>query len=212
MTTTTPIRVLFVDDHPVVAAGLALRYGQREGFAVLGTAATVHDALEVLDAAGAARADGAGVDVVVADVQLAVPLTPRQVQALAARAHVVLFSARSTDPIVEQLRAAGAAAVVDKGAPLDELDAVLRAVATGAPLSTLMSSTSTASSLGAAALLSPREREVYRALARCQTPKEAAAALGIASSTVYCHIDRIRQKLGVSTLQEIVALALSDAR
>ena len=59
--------------------------------------------------------------------------------------------------------------------------------------------------------LSEREEHVFRALATCATPKEVAASLGIARSTVYCHIERIRQKLGVSTLQEIVALAYSSA-
>ena len=58
----------------------------------------------------------------------------------------------------------------------------------------------------------PRERDIFLALVRCQTPKEVAASFGLARSTVYCHIDRIRQKLGVETLQELVALDLASER
>jgi DNA-binding CsgD family transcriptional regulator len=39
-----------------------------------------------------------------------------------------------------------------------------------------------------------------------------AASFGLARPTVYCHIDRIRQKLGVETLQELVALDLASDR
>jgi DNA-binding NarL/FixJ family response regulator len=119
------------------------------------------------------------------------------------------------DAIAAQLLAAGADAAVDKATPLSTLDVLLQEVHAGrtttSPTTTTPSGTDAATT-SLEARLSAREREVSRALARCQTPKEVAAGLGIASSTVYCHIDRIRQKLGVQTAQEIVALALSSPR
>lgn len=194
------IKLLFLDDHPVVSSGLASRYAATPGFAVVGTASTFREAIEL--------AGLQATDLAVVDVQLATMLTPRQVMALAERCRVVLFSAHAADPSVKLLIAAGAAAAVDKAAALTELDAVLRRVHAGAP-----APTPTAPSAAARTtrdVLSDREYEVYRALARCETPKEVSASLGIARSTVYCHIENIRRKLGVETLQEIVARALAE--
>lgn len=201
-TSTTPIRLLFVDDHPVIAAGLAARYAALPDFAVAGTASSFQQAIDHIARANAADT---AVDIAVVDVQLEVTLSPRQVAALAERTRVVVFSGRSGDPIVQQLIAAGAAGALDKSAPLTALDALLRDVHAGVTTTTNLATATTAG-------LSEREREVFAALARCLTPKEVADTLGIARSTVYCHIDRIRQKLGVETLQEIVALALSPPR
>lgn len=196
------IRLFFVDDHPVISAGLAARYGSIDGFVVVGTATSFKDAIDRFSD------HSVEVDVAVVDVQLESVLTPRQVTALAAHTRVVLFSARAGDPLVQQLLDAGAAAAVNKGAPLAELDAVVTDVAAGR-LSAPSSAVSSAVSSTVQAL-SGRELEVYRALAACQTPKEIAANLGIARSTVYCHIDRVRQKLGLETLQEIVAHAFAE--
>lgn len=192
------IRLLFVDDHPVVSSGLALRYAAVDGFVVAGTAPTLRDAL--------ALAATSPVDVAVVDVQLDTLLTPRQVAALAAKCRVVLFSARTARPYVAQLLAAGAAATVDKGASLESLDAVLRDVHAGRPPPSPYTPPATATP----DLLSAREYDVYRELARCQAPKEIGASLGIATSTVYCHIENIRRKLGVQTVQEIVARACGE--
>ena len=192
------IRLLFVDDHPVVASGLAARYQVSSGFEVVGTAATLRDAMSFVRPRQ--------VDVAVVDVQLDTLLTPRQVGALAEHCRVVLFSARTAEAYVQQLLAAGGSAIVDKAAPLEELDAVLRDVHAGR----LASTTRPAQASDPVARLSARELEVYRALARCQTPKEVAASLGIARSTVYCHIEQIRRRLGVETVQEIIARAYGE--
>lgn len=192
------IRLFIVDDHPVVADGLAARYDAAEGFSVAGIAQSVSDAVYV-------AATGV-VDIALVDVQLGTLLTPRQVGSLAEHCHVVIYSARATDPYVQQLLAAGAAAAVDKAGPLAQLDRVLRDVHGGRAPGTTWAVPASATR----DLLSAREYEVYRALASCQTPKEVAASLGVARSTVYCHIENVRRKLGVETLQEIVARAASE--
>ncbi len=189
-----PVRLFFVDDHPVIASGLIGRYGGVAGFAVVGSAASVAEALSAHD----------DVDIFVVDFQLDTPLSPRQLSQLSARAAVVVFSGRADDAAVQACLGQGAAAVADKGLPLAELDRLLLRVAAGHRDAPTLTTAPPSSSFG----LSERELEVYRSLVRCQTPKEVAAELGIAKSTVYCHIDRIRQKLGVETLQEIVAHGL----
>lgn len=194
------IKLLFLDDHPVVASGLAARYAAASGFEVVAAVATFHEAIEIV-----ARHP---TDIAVVDVQLETLITPRQVASLAGHCRVVLFSARAGDPVVRPLLAAGAVAAVDKAAPLAELDAMLRDVHAGRTVDSVPTPPPAATT--ARALLSVREHAVFCALARCATPKEVAASLGIAASTVYCHIERIRQKLGVQTLQEIVARAYAE--
>lgn len=192
------IHVLLLDDHPVVLSGMAARYASLPEFEVAGTASSFAEAIRL--------ASERPVDVALADVQLGTTLAPRQVAALAERCRVVLFSAHGDDPLARRLLAAGASAIVDKAAPLDELDAIVRDVHAGrrAPADRAPVARTTRE------LLSERELHVYRALARCLTPKEVAATLGVARSTVHCHIESIRRKLGVETLHEIIVRASAE--
>lgn len=189
------IRLLLVDDHPIVGAGLAARYRQLDQFLVVATVDSIEAAL-----VEAARGEA---DVGVLDVYLTSPITPRDVRALCPHLRVVLFSGHATDPYVSSLLAAGAFAAVDKSGPLSQLDAAITE-AFAAPLPKVGEP---ASALGGDQQLTAREYEVYQALARCLTPKEIAAALSIAQSTVYCHVENIRRKLGLRTAQEIGAHA-----
>lgn len=194
------IRLLVIDDHPVVSSGLAARYEALPGFQVVGVAASVRDALRLT----AARS----VDVAVTDIQLDATLTPRQVSALCERVRVVLFSARGHEILVQHLLAAGASTAVDKLAPLEQLDAALRSAHAGHVTPTSPTKPPTRP----IEILSEREYAVYQALLRCQTPKEVAASLHIARSTVYCHIDNIRRKLNIQTLQELITQAYTTPK
>lgn len=188
------LRLFFVDDHPIVADGLMQRFA-RPGFTVVGSAPSVELALKQL-----ARAK---VDVVVLDVQLERLITPDDVRALTAHAKVVLFSSRRIDEHVRALLDAGAACFLDKVAPLSTLDETLFAVGRGE------AAPAHQQPVGVRALVSEREYEVYRALLVAPTPKEVAAHLGIAASTVYCHLDNLRKKLKVQSVPELVAHALT---
>ncbi|MER2560632.1 MAG: response regulator transcription factor [Myxococcaceae bacterium] len=181
------IRLLFVDDHPIVAEGLVSRFRATEGFSVIASVTTMEQALAVTEP----------VDVALVDVQLEVLTTPEQVAALTDRCRVVLFSARGLDQYVRSLLDAGASCFLDKAAPLDVLDDTLRRVHAGQPPPPRQD--------GVRSKLSAREYEVYRALASCHAPKEVAAKLGLAASTVYCHLENVKKKLGVHSLQELVA-------
>jgi DNA-binding NarL/FixJ family response regulator len=187
------VRLLFIDDHPIVADGLVRRF-TRPGFTVVGATSTVDHALRLVSTQR--------VDVVVLDVQLELLITPAHVAALAHHARVVLFSSRRVDQHVRSLLEAGATCFVDKALPLDQFDATLRAVAAGqAP--------QVQQPAGVRALLSEREYEVYRTLVSASTPKEIAARLGIATSTVYCHLESVKKKLDVRSVPELVAHALT---
>ena len=94
------IRLLFVDDHPIVAEGLVSRFRATDGFSVVASVTTMERALAITEP----------VDVALVDVQLEVLTTPEQVAALTDRCRVVLFSARGLDQYVRSLLDAGASA------------------------------------------------------------------------------------------------------
>lgn len=188
------IRLLFVDDHPVVTAGLVSRFASVEGFAVVGAVASLEAAVALVST----RA----VDLALVDVQLKVSTTALSLRPLCERCRVVLFSARSVDAQVRSLLAAGALAFADKALPLDELDALLRRVHAGERPGDAPASPSSG--------LSAREDEVFRALALGLSPKEVAAQLGLATSTVYCHLENVKKKLGLRSLQALVVHAAQN--
>jgi DNA-binding NarL/FixJ family response regulator len=187
------IRLLFVDDHPVVTEGLVARFGSVEGFEAVGAVATLEAALEV--------ATSRPVDLVLLDVQLKVPTTAARLRPLCERCRVVLFSARHPDAQVRSLLAAGAVAFADKALPLDELDRLLRRVHVGERPATPPHQPS---------VLSAREEQVFQALATGASPKEVAGQLGLATSTVYCHLENVKKKLGLHSLQALVVHAAQN--
>ncbi len=188
------IRLLFVDDHPVVTAGLVSRFASVEGFEVVGAVASLEAAVALVSTRV--------VDLSLVDVQLKVSTTAQRLRPLCGRCRVVLFSARPVDAQVRSLLAAGALAFADKALPLDELDALLRRVHAGERPGDAAASSRSG--------LSAREDEVFRALALGLSPKEVAAQLGLATSTVYCHLENVKKKLGLRSLQALVVHAAQN--
>ena len=58
--------------------------------------------------------------------------------------------------------------------------------------------------------MSAREEQVFRALATGASPKEVAAQLELATSTVYCHLENVKKKLGLHSLQALVVHAAQN--
>jgi DNA-binding NarL/FixJ family response regulator len=115
------IRVLVVDDHPVLRAGLEAVLRAEPGFVPVGAAADGHDGLRL--------ARRTRPDVVVVDRRLGAEdglALCRALRAEPTRPEVVLYTAAAREPGVEQqAAAAGVFRVVDKADDLDELfDAV----------------------------------------------------------------------------------------
>lgn len=123
------IRIVVVDDHPLIRIGLTAAFDGTAGMAVVGTAG------DGLEAVGTVRT--AGPDVVVMDVSMpglgGLEATRRIVAATPAVRVVVLTSYVATDGRV-RASAAGARAYLGKDEPLDALLAAVRAVAGGADL------------------------------------------------------------------------------
>ena len=193
------IRVVVADDHPVITEGLRRFFTPSDGVEIVATVSTI-DALRV------ALDIEARVDVIVLDVEIPGLDGIETVRDLRARCpRIVLFTHQEPNDYVTRLVQAGATGYVSKSAPVtDLLDAILTVVDGGTWLSdALRRNLAGVDPHPLHEQLTPRERVVFLALARGRTAKEIGFELDLAASTVYAHIERVRQKLGVDTLYDL---------
>jgi NarL family two-component system response regulator LiaR len=193
---TEEIRVLVIDDHPVVREGLRAYLQTRPGIEVVGEAG---DADSAVTAAGELRPDVALVDLVMPGAEgvstierlHALPEAPRL---------LVLTSFAGQDRVVPALRA-GASGYLLKDAPPSELEAAIRTVHRGGatlgpgvadPLMAEMSRPRAVVGLDA---LTPREREVLALLGRGLTNRDLAAELVVSEKTVKTLVSSVLSKL-----------------
>lgn len=205
------IRVLVVDDQPLVRDGLAILLERVEGIEVVATAAGGRQALRLL---GTLRPD-----LILMDLRMpgmdGIETTRR---ALAAHPGVVVL-ALTTYPDDRSLFAAlraGARGYLTKDATLQEITRALRAVASGATaLAPHAQSRLVTAALRPAAHsaadgpdgLTPREAEVLTLVAEGLRNKDIAARLAISTVTVKTHINHIFGKIGVADRAQAVSYA-----
>jgi two-component system response regulator DesR len=199
------VRVMVVDDHRMVADGLATVIGADPRLEVVGCAGSGAEALAM---AQARHPDVAVVDLRLPDVG-GVDLVRRlraEVPALA----VVLISASFTPDALDDAVAAGITALASKLASGEELVQVVRAAAAGTAYvsSDVMPLLARLRDLHRdGTSLSAREREVIQALADgCSVPA-IAERLHLSQHTVRNHIRRSMQKLGVRRRLDAVVVA-----
>ncbi|PRX99043.1 response regulator [Allonocardiopsis opalescens] len=199
-----PIRLLIVDDHPVVRDGLRGMFHGEARFAVVAEAA---DGAEAVAQAAAWRPD-----VVLMDLRMPVLDGVGAITRLAERgltARVLVLTTYDTDGDVLAAVEAGATGYLLKDAPRAELFRAVEAAARG---EAVLSPSVAARVLGrvrapAPEVLSPRELEVLALIARGGTNREAAASLFISEATVKSHLAHIYAKLGVKDRAAAVAAA-----
>ncbi len=197
------IRVLIVDDQPVVRAGVARILGPDDGFEVV---AECDDGDEVVAAVGEHRPD-----IVLMDVRMrridGVTAT-RQLREISDEPPVLVLTTFDDDDALWGALDAGAAGFVLKDAAADDLIAAARAVAGGAAW---LDPKVAGRVLGAVRTrgrahagdearvdeLTEREHEVLRHMARGATNSEIAEALIVGEATVKTHVGAIFSKLGV---------------
>ncbi|MGE5590642.1 MAG: response regulator [Bacillota bacterium] len=205
------IRILVVDDHPVVREGIAAMLSRQSDLAVVGEAA---DGLEAVEQAQLLRPD-----VVLMDLQM--PRLDgveaiRRIRAQLPDTQVIILTTYDTDELVFQGIQAGARGFLLKDAPREDLFRAIAAVHRGESLlqpSVAAKLIDRVTQLGAASpqaedRLSDREMDVLRLMAKGQPNKEIAQALFISESTVKTHVASIFQKLGVRDRTEAVTQAL----
>ena len=199
------IRVLVVDDHPIVRQGLVSVLSDEADLEVVGEATSGREAVGLV-----ARLQP---DVVLLDLEMpeldgieAIP----QLLTVRPGLGVLVFTAYDTDERVLGAVRAGARGYLLKGASADEIARGIRTVrAGGSYLEPRVASKLMAelSSPRPAPALSEREREVLRLVADGLPTKQIAQALTISERTVKFHVNSIFQKLGADNRAQAVALA-----
>jgi DNA-binding NarL/FixJ family response regulator len=197
------IRVLVVDDHPIVRDGLVAVLADEPDLSVVGAVASAEEALE------AARE--LHPDVVLLDLELPGQDGVSVIPALVAnQSRVLVLTAYDTDERVFGALQAGAGGYLLKGATASEIAAAILSVHAGesalAPAVAARVVASVRARHGRTSL-SAREREVLGLLADGLTTKEMAHRLGIADRTVKFHVHSLCAKLGAANRTQAVALA-----
>jgi DNA-binding NarL/FixJ family response regulator len=202
----SPIRVMVVDDHPIVRQGLV---GVLEDEADLEVVGSFGSAREALIAVGRLRPDVVLLDLEMPDLA-GVAAIPQLLMAHPAMA-VLVFTAYDTEERVLGAIRGGARGYVLKGASAEEIARAVRQVhAGGSYLEPRVAAQVMAQVSGtrrAAAVLSGRELEVLRLVAEGLPTKQIARSLSIAERTVKFHVNSIFHKLGAENRAQAVALA-----
>lgn len=187
------IRLLLVDDHPVVRQGLKAALEIDPSMRVV---AEFHSLREV-------SAEGA--DVVILDLEME---GPDPIELIPQLGRVVIFSAHSEPQKISAALEAGALGYVLKGAPLDELITAIQAAARGESYLQARVAGLLAQSLRAPApRLTPRQSEILAMLAEGLSNKEIGARLGLSERTAKFHVNAIFNRLGTDNRAQAVAVA-----
>jgi DNA-binding NarL/FixJ family response regulator len=205
----TAIRVVFVEDHDMVAEAIGIALRQAVGIDVAARSGTI--------AAGVADASRCRPDVVVLDRRLpdgdGVAAIGRFGQA-APGAAVLVLTGEASAALAARVVAAGGAGLISKSSRLEDLEAAVRKVAAGEPafgpgLLAGMLDRLTGRAGGGAALTG-RELETLVLLGDGASTGEISEKLGVARNTARNHVQRVLEKLGARSKLEAVAIARRD--
>ena len=208
------VRVLIVDDHDIVRAGIRMLLDAQPDMAVVGEASDGKEAIEM--------AVSMKPDVVLMDISM--PGTTgieatRAIKKANSRIEIVGLTMHAEDRYFFQLLQAGASGYVVKGAAPRELLEAVRAASRGEAyihpslqrklIGDYVSRTEGSDQASMLADLTGRELEVLRLIVDGLTSREIAESLVISPNTVERHRQNIMSKLGLHNRAELVRYAIS---
>ena len=197
----SPIRLLIVDDHEVVRAGLRALLAGTGGIAVVGDAGSVTEA--VREAARLAPdvilmdlrlPDGSGIDAC------------REILSDSPQARILFLTSYSDEQAVMSTVLAGAAGYVLKDIGHRALVDAIHATAAGRPILDPRITEPVVRQVRKAEALSRQEQRVLALVVDGRTNKEIGAALGLSDKTVKNYLSNAFQKLGISRRGQVAVM------
>jgi DNA-binding NarL/FixJ family response regulator len=194
------IRIVVVDDHPVVAAGMLVAIAGSADIEIAGVAKTMSEAESVVASVCP--------DVILCDIQLgserALDL-PRRLGSSAPP--LIFFTSFDYPSYVREALAQGAAGYILKSAPLAEIDAAIRSVAAGG---TAYSARHLRIARNAPRMPSGRELQVVGLVGLGTSNAEIGLALKIDERTVESHLRRLFDRYAVNSRTELVTYCVHE--
>ena len=202
----SPIRLLLVDDHPLVRDGLRARLEVVPGLEVAGEASNAEEAQAQLEAV---RPTLVLMDVGmkgVNGIDLTSALLEREPSLL-----VLMLSMYDNPEYVQRALQAGARGYVLKDSPASEIIAAIEAVAGGGTFLSPAVSRRLFRNQAPRPVLSSRECEILAALARGLSSKHIAREMDVSVRTVEAHRQNIKRKLSLEGQAELIKYAVEHA-
>ena len=206
------IKILIVDDHPVVRKGLLSCLAAKDHLKIVGEAGNGKDAIKLVKELAP--------DIVLMDVSMPGMDGLEVTEALkkdSPQTKVLILSMESGRGPVLRIIKAGARGYVLKDAPTDELVKAIETVHAGeAYFSGLVAQialnqyVSDADDTKPVAKLSEREREVLALIAEGKSNKEISQPLGIGVRTTETHRERIMRKLDIHSVAGLTKFAIAN--
>jgi two-component system, NarL family, response regulator len=202
MQTSRPIRILVVDDHPVVRAGLTSMLGTQAELEVVASAPSGDAALETLEKMKA--------DVTLLDLRmpgLSGVETINKIKRAGHATRVIILTSFETDEDIYRAVQAGAQGYLLKDTSLKDMVEAIKDVHAGKRYIPRDIAARLAERMMRAEL-TPRELEILRMLAKGLTNKQIGKVLGISDNTVKNHVNSVIEKLEVSDRTEAATTAI----
>jgi two-component system, NarL family, nitrate/nitrite response regulator NarL len=202
----SPTRVLIVEDHQVVAEGLAALINDQKDMEVVGHVGSVAESI--------ARTAELQPDLVLLDFRLTDGTgadAASGIREMRPETKLIFLTREDSDAARFAALESGASAFIHKSRAAQEVVEAIRTVAQGGSLFTPRSISQLLNSRrGIEAQLerlTPREKEVLRLMAEGTSSRDIASRLGISYTTVRTHIRSLGSKLGVHSKLEAIVKA-----
>jgi DNA-binding NarL/FixJ family response regulator len=196
------VRILAVDDHALIRAGLSAFLATEDGMEVVAEASNGEEAIE--------RFREVRPDIVLMDLSMPVMDGLAATQAILDEfpdARIIVLTTFDGDENIHQALEAGARGYLLKAMLAEEMTGVIRAVSQGRK-AVPRAVTAKLAEYSPRIPLTPRETEVLSLVAKGLSNAEVAEHIGRAEGTVKVHLKNILQKLGVDDRTEAVTTAM----